>query len=276
MTNQIIGLSGEKFRIVRVNASDPIHGIHSGKELAALELEIIAVGEEVKILEKLLKDPTVQVDDPIASRCYEASATLKSSSHTQGRPERYYTIMLKEADVIPDVQQIEIDGEPYPVIKYTEKAFEGAPARFALLRLTDEQLSTLRRSFRPGPIPVARVGVDTAPLSCRFGGAMFWSRHEDAAGRFYKHIVRLFPVDHTSKIGPLFVDTREYNSLVRMHMALSARFEALLEHLTATGAITGDKRKEFMDESWKTLVSETRLVEMNQEIRRLADAEPEL
>jgi hypothetical protein len=253
-------------------------GIHSGNDLTMVEAEfVLADAGEIQTFKELTKKKAIKVDDVSANRSYSASIDLKQSSYRDDSPERYYRVVIKEHDVIPEVHELDIEGHRFKVIAYIEKEMNGVPARYALLQLTAEQLSELRRLIKPGPLSVTRIGVDQAPLSLRFGGRMYWSRHDDEeSGRYYKHIVRLFPSD--MPMGkPLGVpDKAEHTSLIRMIVSLTLRFEALTSDLVAAGVISADRRQELLKENWKELASEERDTEVNAEVRRVPDAEKEL
>jgi hypothetical protein len=163
-------------------------GIHSGRMLTALDLTITAIGpDDIQKIESLLAKEAITVSDPVQQRTYSASISLQSTSYEDGRPERHYTIEVRESDQIPSFEIIEIDGEEFTVLEYRETEDQDETVgRHVLLKLTGDGLAHLRDRVKPGPVQVKRKGIDESPMLLRYGGAMYWSRHEEAGEEFYR------------------------------------------------------------------------------------------
>ena len=254
-------------------------GVHSGKLLAGIDVQVTAVGQgDRALVEGLFTPDPVAVDDPFAVRSYHARVRQVSNSYTEGRPERHYVFEVREEDTMPEVTTLEIEGHAFTVTQYhEEEARDGIFIRSALLRLNDAQLGELRGLLRPGTFRFKRVDVDAAPLIARYGGALYWSRHDDEGDVYYKHIVRFISSekDDTKKRAGLASST-EVESLTHMVRALQARFLALVDDLAASNAISNARRETLLGPDWTALLDEARMAEIGWQTTQVPDAEDEL
>src|SRR4029077_54562 len=99
----------------------PSEGRHSGKTLAGIDLDVTVSGAaNLEAFEALLKTDSVRVEDPYVGRTYAAKLTQRSMHYVDGRPERTYSIEVREIDEVPSVHELEIEGVRFPVVRYSE------------------------------------------------------------------------------------------------------------------------------------------------------------
>lgn len=251
-------------------------GIHSGGELSGIELNVTAYSDvEAHEIEEILKEKTVSVDDPFADRQYEAVLIRRSSGYQEGRPERWYHFELKEMDESPKFTILEIDGHRFHVLKNTEDQHDQAIGMHILLRLSPDEFLHFRRLLKPGPVAIQRIGIDEKPIIRRFGGAQYWSSHNEGSQKFYKHIVRFYPTDLSGARGAI-ASANEQIAQSEMILALSARFEALVRILTEGGQISQENAETLIAKEWRGLIDDNRELVLRSTLKRVDDAELEL
>ena len=252
------------------------HGKHSGKTLAGINLDFLVCGEDkIREVENLFTQETVHVEDPFANRSYKATLYKLSDSYQVGNPEHHYVVETKELDIWPQFNILEIEGHQFPVLKCFETDEKNdAIGRHVLLKLTKGQFIELQNLSELPTVQIKRIGVDEEPITVCFGGGMHWSRHEEGSVEYYKQIVTFFPPDLSwSKVyiasGPI------QNALARMIVALSGRFEALLDELSKNTTISPERRTELLGDDWKGLLDKKRVDQIIWEIEKVADADEE-
>lgn len=146
---------------------------------------------------------------------------------------------------------------------------------YVLLRLSPEEFLEFQRLQRLSQIKVRRIGIDENPMDRRFGGALYWSSHQEGSQRFYKQIARFFPVnDKPSRAG--IASQIEQIAQSRMILALHARLEALVNMLVEKGHISKEDGEALISEDWKGLLSDEREVMIRSKFAEVTDAELEL
>lgn len=251
-------------------------GIHSGSLLAGMRMNVTAYTEdEISLVEELIEKSTVTVEDPFAGRSYQATLTRQSSSYTQGLPRRHYQFEVKEVDEAPTFEVLEIEGHSFSVLRNRESADDDAIGIHVLLRLTQEEFEKLQSLIKPGPIALRRIGIDDSPISRRFGGALWWSSHEENSQKFYKQIVRFYPEEYSpGKWG--IASAQEQRALAEIVIALSARYEALLEILAESGHISKDDVHTLITDDWRSLTEDARRILLVSKLTEVEDADLEL
>jgi len=252
-------------------------GKHSGKILSGINVNFSVPDSDGKAqVDELCTCETVQVVDPFANRSYEALFRIASYSFQEGFPEYHYTAEIREVDITPSFQILEIDGHHFDVVKYIETEHENdAIGRHALLQLSKEQFAELQDLIKPGTVEIKRLGVDDTPLVVRYGGAMYWSEHEESGLAHYKHIIRFFPPDLPPI--PTGLATRaEQEALANMVVGLSARFEALVKELAISKILSDEQRGKLLDNNWQDLLDATRIQEITLQTQKVFDAEENL
>ncbi len=248
-------------------------GRHSGKSLAGLDLSFSVWGQEsAEKVEDLFTRDIVQIEDPFLNRSYQASLRKKSDSYRVGHPEHRYVAEIRELDMPPEFNTLDIEGHQFPVLKYIETEHGDVIGRHALLKLLKTQFLDLQSLLKLPTVQIKRMGADENPLTVRYGGAMRWSHHEEGEFEYYKQIVRFFPPEYLLRSK---AQTTE-NALIRLVVSLSARFEALLDQLLQNKLLSVEQRDELLGKDWENLVREDRLDEIIWEIERVPDAEEEL
>ena len=251
-------------------------GIHSGSRLAGMSMNVTTyTEEEISLVEELIEKATVTVEDPFAGRSYQATLTCQSSSYTQGLPERRYQFEVKEVDEVPTFEVLEIEGHSFPVLRNTESDDGEVIGIHVLLKLTQDEFEKLQSLMEPGPIALRRIGIDDSPISRRFGGALYWSSHQENSHSFYKQIVRFYPEEYPPT-GWSIARAQEQQALAEMVMALTARYEALLKIMAESGHISKDNVDTLMTNDWRGLTEETRRILLESKLREVEDAELEL
>jgi hypothetical protein len=180
---------------------------------------------------------------------------------------------VREIDEAPHVEELELNGVRFPVVRYTEElTTDNAVVRRAVLRVTEEQFSRCRELLEFQKVSVRRIGVDASPLSLRFGGAAYWSRHDEGGTTCFKQLIHLFPTDLPySKLD--LVTHKDLTPVSAMLVALYSRFEALLDELVDDKTITEEIRTKILGSNWKDLVPEARIDAHIDELQRAHDAE---
>ena len=186
-----------------------------------------------------------------------------------------YQFEVKELDEAPQFEQLNIEGHTFAVLRNSETLDKKVIAQNILLRLSPEEFQTLQSLVKPGSITIQRIGIDESPIVRRFGGALYWSLHEDGSERFYKQIARFYPTDF-----PLgrhsFASGLEQLAQSRMIFALSARFEALVKTLVENGQIDQGSGEALMADEWRNLIDDERAVMIRSKLREVVDADLEL
>lgn len=261
------------------NAGTPFEfeGIHSGGQLSGIEVTVTAYSDDdAQALDELFKKKTVTVDDAFANRQYEATLHRKSSMYQEGRPGRTYRFEVKELDEAPQFEQLEIEGHTFAVIRNAERLHEdNVICLNILLRLSSEEFQTFQCLRRNGPITIRRVGIDESPIVRRFGGALYWSSHEDEPARFYKQIARFLPTEYPP-VGYSFASGQEQHAQSQMILALTARFEALVNALVENGHVSRETGETLASDEWRKLVDDERAVMMASKLSEVNDADLEL
>jgi len=251
-------------------------GKHSDKELLGFDFAFDAWGpQEQQAIDRIFDQNTVTAIDPVTGRSFEATVRLLTSSYTEGAPTKAYIGELREIDQIPHVEEIEIEGQRFRVITYTETEPDADNVgREVVLKLTPEEFRQFHTLLEADTVLMQRIGVDEKPLSLRFGSAFYWSIHESEEGRYYKQIVRFFPVDMESNSATsLVVPLTYYDALAGMVVRLTERVEALLHDLMEQGIISEERRNTIIGTYDDSLVSKERAAEISRELRWVYDAE---
>ena len=252
-------------------------GVHSGTALSGIDMEIkIYTDADIQSIEELLKKDTVTVGDPFVDRQYEATLARSSSGYQEGRPERWYHFMVKELDEAIPFELLEIEGHTFTVIRNSETLHDDDVIGLnTLLRLSPEEFQEFQSLLRLSQINIRRIGIDEIPVVRRFGGALYWSSHQEGSQRFYKQIARFYPVDpHPGRAGMALMNEQRAQSW--MLLALSARYEALVRILVENGQLTQENGEALMSEDWKELISDEREVMIRSKLTEVRDAELEL
>ena len=271
MERDCINVDGIKFS---VDSGTPFSfdGVFSPQKLSGIELSFKVYGSQEKEIENLLKKEKVTVEDPFVGQTYEASTSLKSSSFQVGKEGKSYVIELKQIDVIPPFDTVEIEGTPFKVLQYEESLTSGKVGRNGLLKLSKEEFDLFRKLLEKSSVKFQRVGVDKAPLELRFGGSMYWSQHTEEGKEYFKHIVRLFPLDlEPSKLNLASGSTQAI--LANMVISLHARFELLVQNLAANKAIPDETKNALLTSGWETMFPTEKIDQLFDSLKEVADAE---
>lgn len=247
----------------------------SGKTLAGIDVEFRIEGSgHNSEVDELLNQEGVTVEDPFVNRSYRASIRQTSHSDFNGRVA-IYRFELREIDVAPEFRMLEIEGHQYPVARYIERDLgEEGVDRDALLHLSREQFEEVQSLFKPGPILVRRIGVDEEPLTVRYGGGMYWSRHEESGNTYYKQIVHLVPINIPPSRLNLALGV-EQEALARMVCSLTARFEALVNELAQNNVISPERQSALLGDDWKGLLEIRHIDDITRQTTRVPDADEE-
>jgi hypothetical protein len=248
----------------------------SGRLLAGIDIDVRADGlNSSEMLENLFSQEAVSIYDPFVNRLYQATIQNVSHSYRNGNSAQHYC-EIRELDIIPEFNILEIEGHEFPVLKYIENDLrEDRVVMFALLRLSQEHFAQLQSLFKHEPVQIRRIGIDADPIAVNFGGSLYWSKHEDRA-TYYKHIVSLIPdsspIDSAANRFGEAIRTSQI-PIINMVLALSTRFEVLLDELTRYNVINSEKRSELLGENWEELLDQVRIEEIKSQTRRIHDAE---
>jgi len=245
MTNDAFVLGDLKLNpgIVR---RDTYLGIHSGRELSKFEVNLsTGTPAQTASVEQLLEKKRVQCFDPEQQRAFDVELTLQSSSYQSGRPEKRFSIAASEIDTWPVVENVEIEGIRFAVSQYRETdEGEGRVGRHAILTLNDEELRQLRQLVRPGRVSVRRVGVDTEPLSLRFGGMQCWSENTVGDQGKIKQIVRFYSADPDPKSPPFASAVIQQNTAL-LAIEAAHKLNCLVDELRRNGVLSEKKASEY-------------------------------
>lgn len=251
-------------------------GRHSGKELAQIDLEVRVADEQQEQVCALFDKRTVTVNDPFARRSYQATFEMKMSSSYSGRYGTEYKILIRELDLPPAFETLEIGGKRFNVLGNVEYDLsEGSIARRVLLRLSGDQFEEARSAlWSDEPVLVRRIGVDEAPLQVSFRGVNFWSKHdEEDEGTYYKKIVTFVPVEYPSgKESSARALAAEVQALQAMIVALTARVTRLLDELASGKTLTAEVAREILEGDWTTVLEGNKMLRIVDETTRVSDA----
>ena len=248
-------------------------GVHSGTELCAWELEVtLFPQDDITRMEELLNKRRGTVDDGFAGRQYEATLTLKSSSYQSGRPGKFYRFEVKELDSVSTFEVLEIEGQSFRVIRNTETFRDEVIGIHALLSLSSEEFQSFHRLVKPGPVQMRRLAIDAGPVAQRFGGALHWSLDKESSPLTYKQIVNLFPADHSPNRWSI-ASAQDLSALSSVVLDLSARYEALLDHLVDGGHLGQEGAQRLKEETRDNLLDTDRRAVIRSRLREIDDAE---
>ena len=248
-------------------------GVHSGKDLSGIDLNITAYSEvEASEIDELLKNNTVEVEDPFTDRQYKAILTSKSSIYQEGRSGKRYHFKVKELDEAPRFAQLEVNGHCFDVLKNTESLHKDVIGIHTLLRLSPEEFLKFRSLLELDSFEIRRLGIDESPVVRRLGGALYWSSHQEQSQRYYKQIVRFFPTDDP----PPRIHIAIEKAQSRMILALSARYEALVKMLVENGQISQENGEDLISGEWRGMINDERRIILHSKLTEVADAEIEL
>jgi hypothetical protein len=249
----------------------------SSRTLAGINIDIRANGlDSSEMLEGIFNQEIVSIYDPFVSCTYQATIQNVYHSYSNGNTAQHHC-EIRELDVIPEFNILEIEGDEFAVLNYTENDLrEDDVVMFVLLRLSQDRFAQLQSLFKHEPAHIRRIGVDAKPITVTYGGSLYWSKHEEDGAIYYKHIVTLIPVGSpvesmTNSLGAAIQTSQ--TPFINMVLALSARFEALLDELTSHDLISSEKRGELLGENWVELLDQVRIEEIKSLTRRIDDAE---
>ena len=275
MADGKLTIDGIEFHISKGNPFQ-FEGIHSGRSLFGLNLRFAVYSEdELCQIDALLDKKAVQVEDPFADSAYKAVLKLKSSMHQEGVPGKRYHLEIKELDEAITFNLLEIEGQSFPVIRNTESLSDGVVGIHALLRLSPDDFRRFHSLLDLDSIAIQRIGVDDRPTTRRFGGALYWSSHEEENQEFYKQIVRFYPPDDSRKMINL-ASGYEQRAHSLMILELFARYEALVSTLIKNGHIDRDYGERLVSGEWREMIGEERKHMMRSRLWKIEDAELEL
>lgn len=253
-------------------------GIHSGGRLAGIEITTTVYSDaETEVIEQLLRKKSVAVIDPFSDRTYDATLRRKSSMYQTGRRGTTYHFEVRELDNAPEFSELNIEGHTFVVIRSFETAHtrDEVVSLNVLLRLSPTEFRVFQGLLKSGAVRIQRIGIDTSPIGRRFGGGLYWSSHEDSEGKFYKQIARFLPTDYLPEQFTLASGQRQL-AQSEMILALSARYDALVRALAASGHLSQEISEALLSEEWRTLVNDERAVMMRSKLTQVGDADREL
>ncbi len=275
MQDRYISINGIEFPI---SWGTPFEydGVHSGGALSGIILEgTIYYDDEISQIKELIKEDTVKVEDPFTGRTFEATIRRESESYQVGRPGRLYKIEVKELDMPERFDVLEIEGHRFSVINNSETLRNESIGLHVLLHLSEDEFMTFRTLLKLRAVQIRRLGIDEVHMDRRFGGAMYWSSHEEDSVKSYKQIVRFFPVDYpTSRVA--IADGHTQGNQSRMLLTLSARFESLVANLVDSGLLSKEEGESLITEEWRDLLDDERAVSLAATLYQVDDAESEL
>ncbi len=249
------------------------NGVFSGQTLAGIELTLSNLGPRDQETIKELRDKaSVKVEDPFSQRRYEATVFQKSNSFTVGQDVQSYVLEIREKDSLPPFDEIDLNGNRFKVDQYEEYLTEGKIARKAVLRLNQDEFETVRNLLCEKTVQFQRIGVDDEPFELRFGGGMYWSTHEEDNQKYFKHIVRLFPVELASSKLNLASGTTQ-SVVVSMLIELQAKFDLLLKHLGEENHISKEMQTALLGSDWKDISDKTLISSLQDQFEQVNDAD---
>lgn len=253
-------------------------GQRYGKPIDGIHLHLSVWGPEKKReMEHLFTKKVVTVQDPFTNRTYPASCQMVASDYQEGQTlHRYhhFKVNVMELETTPQVETLEIQGQPFKVVRYEEHGFDGRTgfSITALLHLTLEEFSQIKGYQALPTVNVRRVGTDEQPIELAWDTGLYWSQHETNSIPYYQQVVKLFPADKAS----LDVHNHHRNIpieiLDRLNLVLSARFQSLLTELVAKNVLTADKALEMMQEKPDQLLDATTYRDTLWSLDRVLDA----
>lgn len=166
---------------------------------------------------------------------------------------------------------IEIDGQRFAVLKFTEEPWRDTTISSALLRVTRTELTAIRELLAKEKVEI-RPTPDSEPVVVRWGGALNWSRHEDLGDVFYKQIVRFLPADIPRDSGGL-ATAFDLATLRTCVLSLMTRMDALVDTLGSNGTLKEAEKASLTNDAWRGLVSEARRGELTWRLEEFSDAE---
>lgn len=263
---------------IRVGRPLSFYGKLSQQTLPGIHLQFrVSEPEDIEAVENLLALKAVQVNDPFVQQTYPASFVIHQWSTGNGYVGREYIGEVRALDKAPEYKVIVVEGNKFQVLAAREEADsdEESIFRTMLLQLTSSQFEIVQTLLERGeqPLSLQRVGIDEQPRTARFAGRMYWSKHTEGEETFYKQIVRFiepisFPV---SKVGLAL--QLDQDILSRMVLALSARFQRLMDELVVAGALSSEQQTALLNDEWKALLEQNRLDQVVRERFRVQDAE---
>lgn len=276
MEESYINVEGIKFP---VNSGVPFSfdGVFSSQNLSGIKLSFTVFGSrKEEEVENLLKKEKVTVEDPFVGQTYEASTWMWSTSFQAGEEGKSYVIELKQIDVIPPFDMVEIEGTTFQVLQYEESITSDKVCRQGLLKLSKEELEQFHKLSQRSPIKFRRMGIDEVPLELRFGARMYWSQHtEDNGKEYFKQIMRLFPPDLEPSRLNLASGTTQV-AIANMLISLHARFELLVQQLATNKAISEEIQSALLTSGWKDLFPNEKINQLYYGLEQVQDAEKEL
>ncbi len=249
-------------------------GVFSQQKRSGFELSFTTYGsQQGEEVDNLLKKEKVTVEDPFAGRTYDASTWMKSNSFQVGKEEKRYVIEVKEIDVLPPFDRVEIDEMTFQVLKYDESiTSDDKIGRHALLKLSKEEFDQLHKLFERPFIKFRRIGIDEVPLELQFGGATYWSQHTDEGKEYFKQIVRLFPLDaEFSKLN--LASGVIQNTMMHMLISLHVRFEFLVKELTKNKAISEETQSVLLDPRLRDLLPSEKIDQLYNNLEKVEEAD---
>ena len=248
--------------------------IYSTQNLSGIELKLKNLkNTEQEFIENLCNKDIITVKDPFACRKYDASIFQKSTSFQVGIDEKSYVIEVKELETPPHIDQLEINGEVFDVVKYEEEFSTNIIKRHALLKLSEKQFLMFRNMLSDTSVNIRRIGLDEDPIELRIGGQMFWSSHDRDDKAYYKHIVSLFPLDHKPNINVGIASAVSHNISAQILLELKAKFDLLVKHLEQDKLITKKTKDMLSDSKWKEYVGKDYLSQLIDSFDKVSDAE---
>lgn len=277
MQEDIIKLS-ENFKLLtRYGSPVTLEGKLTSSPLAGIDLDFtLYQSANIDELQRLASEE-ITVEDPFVKRTYQANLRIASYRYTDGKPGTNYVVEVREVEKVPVIDTLEIEGQPFQVLKYDAKVLFDEVEHTAILKLTKAELEQVRNLTQqgeenPAPTLIKRIGVDASaiPYTCF---CWVWSEHIEADETYYKQVFQFtLPKQELNK-----KDTSglAFGLLVSMSTDTKARFEALLNELTNSGVISSEKRDTLLNNHVKDLINEERLIEIKRSRTKLSDVEDE-
>jgi hypothetical protein len=244
------------------------------KELAGIHLNFdLWDPEDIDQIDRILDKGKAVISDPFVGRVYEASIKRTLLSYQEDRPTRTYKAEIKEIEVAPNVNQLEINSKLYEVIRYKEQVNLGDEVhREAVLKLSQEEFDELYSLPVDDPTKLRRINVDIEPLAIELSG-WWWSEHQNNGDKYIKLYLNILPAeraadDRANKLR-IIVQARTKN-LQRLLITLSARYERLVELLVENNLISRAEKDNLLFQEWHS--SRIR-DQFEREVQRVSDAE---
>lgn len=282
MANGLITVNGIEFNQEYGHAFTFV-GKHSGQRLAGIRFDRLPdAGRRwnAQDIDELVAQQQVYVDDPFTQRSYNATIQVLSTEYTlpatQGAGSGRFQVELKELDLVPKVELLEIEGHQFPVLQYKESdADEQSVVREAVLQLSRQELDTLHSLIGPEILHIRRIGTDTNPFPVRCGSLLYWSKHVKNGQTYYKQVVRFVPPDFASPSIDIATGT-QHNALEELVIALQVRHEALVQELASLKVISENCRVNLSREDWASLTNPSRINEISWQAICVPDAEEKI